>query len=67
LKIDRKYTSPTHTSSSPENVGIAATSFGRYLVYTLVTTWPSRHPAGTARAMAGQLTEDLVERLQQEQ
>ncbi len=67
MRIDRKYTSPTHTTSSPENVGVAATSFGPYLVYTLVTTWPSQHPVGTARAMASQLTEDLVERLQQEQ
>jgi hypothetical protein len=67
MRIDRRYTSPSHTTSSPENVGVAATSFGRYLVYTLVTTWPSRHPVGTAKAMASQLTDDLVERLQQEQ
>jgi hypothetical protein len=63
MRIDRKYTSPSHKTSSPENVGVAATSFGRYLVYTTVSTWPSLHTPETSRAMARQLTEDYVARL----
>jgi hypothetical protein len=67
LRIDRRYTSPSGKTSGPENVGIAATSFGRYLVYTTVSTWPSMHAPETSRAMARQLTEDYLERVQQAQ